>query len=188
MRRRARRSFRRGKSNYVWTSLVFTGQANVGTGIVVAALVDGNDWARVADNVSLERGAVLERIVGYLAPFADVVRSEATDFIGSMVRLAIIHDTELGFNNAVAGVGDLDLAATYVENDILWTHGWGFGGAQNTDAPAQAFAFPPSTQVDIRVKRKLTSDSVIYTVIQADQVAGYGKRIGGVLRALVRIP
>lgn len=177
----------RRKRNYSWSALVLTGTANVSTTTAFATLVDGDDWARVGSTVSLEKGAILRRIRGYLTFAADIVRSEDTDWVYSTVRMAIYRNTAEGQATLAATPPDLDLASFYVTHDILWTFGMGYGGAQNTEA--ELSAHPGITYpVDIPVNRKLDSQTVIVLALQADQVAGYGKRVAGVLRCLIETP
>lgn len=191
-RQRSHRRFRRGKKEYIWITQQSTGVPQLeGTTTFYDILVAPEDWAQGegASTANFQRGAVLERIRGWISVAPDqgalsedtILRQCWTGSIAKTSISALEEWVDLGLTFGPA------LQGWYNEADILWTHGYAITGGQ---APVVTDSKCGQTvQIDVPVKRKLTSQDVIVWATQE----GVGNieldaRLSYVLRALVSLP
>lgn len=152
---RRRRSFKRGKKNYVWASVFVTADQVALNGVTDAfPIVLRDDWARDPTNAQMiEKGAVLERIVGN-------VRCRAITIASATVSA--------GGASYIWGIGKFDeddaqllnLTTSYFGEDWMRLEA---GSIDSNNATTLAFAPQVSWrhEVDMTVKRKLTSEDEI---------------------------
>lgn len=189
--RRYARRFRRAKREYIWvTNLVENRRLVQGTNMdFIQALVAGVDWQRGAAPLGsrLEKGAVCLRIVG------DVhVHIDPTDY--ASVRAFARQQFVWGIKREDSDITEvLDLSTNAFEED--WMHLeapklYSVVDATPTLALAVSVNTIVSSHVDIRVKRKLTSEDFISLYCAADPVAGLQTdvAISFMLRCLVQLP
>jgi len=185
--RRTSRRFRAAKKEHIWVATFVTADAQVTTGDADEfPLVQRDDWARnpLAPEV-LEKGAVLTRIIGDVR-----VRTEngsgTTSLAGASYALGVRKVDE---DDSTV----LDLATTFFGEDWLWLKG---GSIPPNNATSAAYAPQPNWRhesIDIRVKRKLTSEDEIRFSFGGFEANGSG--VGTTLlvvdyffRALIQLP
>jgi len=142
-RRQGRRSFgKRNQSNLVWAAIQTT-QSLITTATAAFPIIAGSDWFGAAAG----RGsAMLMSIRGWIS--LGSVGGTATTIAMAIVKA----DKDTSLNSP------LDVA-TYVEDDILWTGGW--------NKPASATEPFMNFDVNVKAKRKISSDDEIFLVIDA---------------------
>lgn len=155
MRRRFGRRFRAQKREFIWVSTFVTADLQVTTGVCDEfPLVQRTDWTRDPNNTeTLEKGAVLTRIVGDIR-----VRTEngsgTVSPAGASYCLGIRKVDE---DDATV----LDLGVDFFQEDWMWVKG---GSIPPNNATSSAYAPQPNWRhesIDIRVKRKLTSEDEV---------------------------
>lgn len=190
---RRRRRFRAGKREYIWTTALglrvpLTGGA-ITTLDSVANLVAGSDWNRGSAVAGFQRqkGAVLQRIVG------DVWFQVDTSGGVASLRQRTAADLVFGFlkrdqDDATA----VDIAVDAYEEDWLQLYD---DQLDTIFDPTPTLTFWGGSlnchrHIDVRVKRKLTTDDVILFMAQA--IAGSGLQNAVTcsfqLRSLVALP
>lgn len=183
---RRRRWFRGAKSEFIWVATFVTADEQVTTGAVDEfPIVQRGDWVRdPANTETLEKGAVLQRIVGDIR-VRTVNGAGSISLAGASFALGIRKVDE--DDNTI-----LDLSTNFFQEDWLWTKG---GSIAPNNATTSAYGPIPNwlTSVDAGVKRKLTSEDEIrfaFGGFEAD-----GSDVGGSLlsldyyfRALIKLP
>jgi len=165
-KRRAFRSTSRGPKDQVWATVILVNQVVDDDPTIQFNLVQPTDWTAVG---SAERATVL-RVRGWLA-FSPPLGVPSTMF--SIISLM---DEDIG----VGGSSPVD-AATYGDEDILWTYG------QSVAVTAAATDIViPTINVDIKSMRKITSGMDLRISLESAGPAAAGWTINGVLRSLVR--
>lgn len=153
-RRGVSRRFRVAKREFIWITRFIVGQAIVKNGIADGIdLVEADDWSRDATNTeSLEKGAVVTRIVGSVA-FRTINGSGFPSTDGAAILWGIHKrdedDTSLP-----------TIPTTWFQEDWMHTQ----MEAIPQSSPTTPAYFPDQHRqhdVDIRVKRKLTSDETV---------------------------
>jgi len=155
--RRFSRRFRAGKREYIWASVFVTHDLVLLNGSADAfPIVLRDDWARDPTNgATLEKGAVLQRIIGN-------VRVSSDNGSGAPSPGGASYIWSLGkFDEDDAQV--LSLTTSYFGED--WMH-CEAGSLDRNNATTVAFAPQVSRHhaLDSRVKRKLTSEDEIRIV------------------------
>lgn len=186
--RRSSRRFRRGKREVIWTSVVFEGVTpDVAPG-TNSSLVLPADWVRNTGSSSFQKGCVLERIRGYVTVHRDQGFATETTGIAGVTVYGVIWKSEEEEDFAA---NDWSQSSPYNDEDILWTDGWTLQGASNVPSgtPVQQLvpAEPHQFYVDVKTRRKLTSDDQIVFTMQAGNAAP-GAEYSGVLRCLLTLP
>lgn len=184
----ARRSSRRArvapkKRELIWVSTVFQGRAfGVTTAEVPAPLVAAVDWARSTSN--FERGCTLLAIRGWLS----VVYSNTSTSTQPNWYMSIFKADEDQDHTAL----NWTVGAAYGSEDILYVDGGAslYGSMTPADATPQITDLGNiklSRQIDIRTKRKLDTDEVIWCAF-ATPSAAQDWIVSGVLRCLLQLP
>ncbi len=166
-RRRHSRAVSRRKDN-IWTTVSLPGTIIAATIQLDANIVEPSDWERQSSG---KEGATLMGIRGYLS----VTNRTATGALGSGNVLAYIAK----FDKDVASPSPA-VAATYAEEDILWTGG--------TRVPfSEAASQWPGWDVEFNVKsmRRITNGEDIRLIV-LNQLA-VAIQIASVVRGLVRV-
>lgn len=186
MRLKRNRRFRRARQNYVWASVFVTHDT-----VAMNGQTDGfpivlrDDWCRDPANAqTIEKGAVLERIVGNVRVSNDngtgVVSASGSSYIWGIGKFDE-DDAQL-----------LDLATSYFGEDWMRLEA---GSIDRNNATTVAFAPQVSRRhtVDMNVKRKLTSEDEIRFVFGGYTGIG-GSSVTELLvfdyffRSLIRVP
>lgn len=170
---RSSRRFRRGKRELIWTTIA--GQS------IAAALPGANlplslvlpvDWVR---GTNFERGAVLQGIRGwYQVGYAATSTSVSPNWFLSIVK----HEVD-----EVTTGQDWTTAGPYNGEDVLYTD----GGHMETVTATPSGNLHLSRQLEVRTKRKLTSDDFIGVNFMSPSAA-QDWTIGFVIRALIALP
>ena len=160
MANRSRRSFARGKKNYTWTSI------RIGSSLTSTVsnfqIVNDADWFGGAGQQS---GTIIA-VRGWF----DIVGTGTADS-NTMLYIGTVDEDVTSF-------ADPNAAATYVDEDIMWTGGVGKGGMSAIEpAPVKSF------DINIKVKRKIKSgtDLILSAFCNIDDDV----RIIGIMRALI---
>lgn len=153
VRRRTSRRFG-ARRNFIWASVFVTADANLmsGTADGIRILI-GADWQRELSVDSIEKGATLVRVVGDVA-----VRTETTGGTPSLGGSHYIWGLQ---KNDEEDTTQPSLASDFFGED--WMH-IRAGSIPPNNATNIAYAPQPNWRhesIDIRVKRKLTSDDVV---------------------------
>lgn len=161
--RRGRRFARRGKREFIWTSTFVTRDLVALNGDTDAfPIVVRDDWVRdPANGDTIEKGAVLTRIIGDVR-----VRSETSGGSVGLAGASYIWGIQKRDEDDTTVY---DLASNFFGED--WMHLEASSLPPN-NATTVGFAPQPNwrhPQIDIRVKRKLTSDDIVLFVF-----GGYG--------------
>jgi len=179
--RRARR-FRAGKREYVWSTVTGT-FPGVGTPMTQVPLVTRFDWARnAAGTGGLEKGAVIQRVVGNItftqpAPAAVTFLEELTNcYAGLLVR----------DEDDASGV-DLTIDA-FQENWMQMWSGQTYYAVNNVVTLAWAVREQLSFNVDVRVKRKLTTEDELGLYLGSLPTVGTNADAFFFLRTLIALP
>lgn len=153
-RPRFRRRFRRQKHEYIWTGTFVTADATLLDGDTDGlVLVDPDDWRRTTIDENLEKGAVLLRIVGDVR-FRTETSGGSPSLGGASYIWGIV-------KRDVDDSAPLDLGTNFFGED--WLH-LRAGSIPPNNATNIAYAPQPNwrhEEVDVGVKRKLTSDEKI---------------------------
>jgi len=189
---RHRRRARQGKREFIWTTqTILHLPIGVAGGTIfdfITNVVSPTDWVRDVANINvLEKGAVLQRIVGDLWFSVDTSGGTA----GLRARTAA--DTVHGFVKRDADdVSNMDLAVDAYGEDWLQLH---HECIDTIFDPTPTLTFwggglNVHRAVDVRVKRKLTSDEVIGFYVCDMSSAGLqnSRVVSGTLRALIALP
>jgi len=166
--RRTTRRFRAAKKEFIWVATFVTADLQLTTGDADEfPLVQREDWARdpLAPD-TIEKGAVLTRIIGDVR-----VRTENGSGTTSLAGLSYI----LGLRKVDEDDGTvLDLATTFFGEDWMWLKA---GSIAPNNATSSAYAPQPNWRhedVDVRVKRKLTSEDEIRFAFGGFEANGSG--------------
>ena len=164
-RRRARYSSSRGPKNNVW-SVVLIEDLVIDTIVTEADIVNAGDLQAAA--TGFQRFTLL-RIRGWVSISKDV--TSVVDSTLFMMIYATDND---------AGVVDPSSAASYTDEDVLWT----YGVKQEGYLAANTVSSSHTVQVDVKAMRKIdTSRNIRFAVVSS--VAGL-QRISAVFRGLTR--
>ena len=165
-RRRFSRSISRGPKNNVW-SVVLLDEVVVDTGVVEADIVNAGDLQAAA--TGFQRFTLL-RVRGWLS-----ISKDAANLGGTSVFM-IVYTTD---NDA--GTVSPIVAATYTDEDVLWSAGADFPAAGTANISLMA---PTQIELDVKAMRKIdTSRNVRFSIIGSSAGA---VTVSGVLRGLVR--
>jgi len=148
-----RRSFKRGAAkpkDWVWTTVVSEQQIVDGV-IADIPLMSAGTWEANANN--FER-ATLTRIVGWVSFFQQV---QGTIVDATSLYMAVVK-RELG---ATPGFQP-SLAGDYDVHDVMWTWGVALSGGSTSIRPT----FANTQAVDIKVKRRITSQDTVDLVAE----------------------
>ena len=160
MANRRSRSFVRGKKNYTWTSIRIG--SSLGTTIANFAIVNDADWVAAAG----QQGGTILAIRGWF----DIVGTGTADSNTHMYIGTVDED--------VTTFADPNSAATYVDEDIMWTGGAGKGGMSAIEGqPIARF------DIDIKAKRKIKAGTSL--ILSATCNVDDDTRIIGILRTLI---
>lgn len=191
-RSRIRRSSRRGrvgKREVLWTTVVFDNVSPSLAPGTTSQLVAPVDWVRSGG--AYQRGCVLTRIRGWLqASFTGQVTTEVAGTIPGEFY-AVVWKAE---EEEDESTNDWSSSASYNDEDILWTGGVSFPGATNIPlaGPNLYQLVQPQMRawdIDIRTKRKLTSDDVINLTVQGESSGALTyESYSGVVRSLLLLP
>jgi len=164
-RRAGRRSVSRGPKNNIW-SVVLLESAAIGAGITEGDIVNASDMQ--APLTGFQRYTLL-RIRGWLAVSKAIGATADAGFM-------MIYVTD-----ADSATDDPSVAATYTDEDILWTGGYEF-------SPFVVGALEPSqnVRIDIDVKSMRKIDTSRDVRFAFTQNLNGSTTVSGVLRALVR--
>jgi len=159
MGNRAHRRSSGGKKNYVWTSIRIG--SSLGTTITQFQLINDADWVGAAGQPSAT-------IVGVRGWF-DIVGSGVVDsntflYIGTQ-------------DEDISTFASPNAAATYVNEDIMWTGGCGKGVAAIEGQPLKSFV------IDIKAKRKIKGGTNL--IMNAECNVDNDVRIIGIIRCLL---
>lgn len=168
LKTRSSRRFRRGKREYIWCTSLLLSQTLTTTRLIIPIVLP-QEWER-SSGVSFQKGAVLQRIMGWIS----VIPFGTTTSASTMAGMILINDVD-------ETPGDPTLVADYVDEDIFWTFGHSSG---TTAADANEVL---TQQVDIRSKRKLASNQVVNLLLNGNTAAPEW-RYSLCLRALVALP
>lgn len=186
--RRSSRRARRGKRELIWTSVVFEGVSAAVAPGTNSALVLPSDWIRNTGGSSFQKGCVLERIRGYINVYRTGLTVSDAGGTGTENVYASIWKSEE--EEDFAG-NDWSLSSPYNDEDILWTDGAALVGSTNISAGTPVFQLQQpqwmKLEVDVKARRKLTSDDQIVFTVQSGSVSPAGT-YSGVLRALLTLP
>lgn len=172
MRRRGARAVRQ-KRETLWTAMQINQDSVDSATVSVGNIVDRTDWA---DDDSFARGGTLERIRGTLSiNFGGPVTSAA----GALwLAIWLSNDDETAPDPSV--VGD------YVENDCLWSKVVNWTSTQFTSVGIMNTQ-PIIIDVDVKAKRKLTSNSIVLMTWRATGASSDENFImSGLIRGLVK--
>lgn len=170
--RRSSRRFVRGKREMIWTALQFNDAAFALT-VASGNIVDRTDWA---DEGGFVRGGVLERVRGSISIMSTQTGSTARGV--GWLAISIQNDDEVAI--------DPSNPTDFVENDVIWQRVVGWGTAFQS-ATGEARYFSTDIDVDIKARRKLTTNSIVlFNFVASTAIAG--GRISGMLRGLVSKP
>lgn len=151
------------RQEHFWTSSVADRTAVIAGNLLTFPVVTGADWSVRIGFAT----ATVARVRGSVS----VTPTGATGAAGGAVfAAALVLDQD-------EAVPSLALAATYVEEDILWT---ACGAINGNSVPDAQNLF--HREIDIRVRRKLKPEDQLLVVVQMQGQAGL---VSGVLRALV---
>jgi len=166
MARRRGRSVSRGPKNNIWT-VVILDVVSITTSVTEANIVEPDDWQ--PSTSGFERATLL-RIRGWLC-----AASIPTDVnAASLMAMIYVCDADDSVNSPSA-------VASYTKEDVLWSYGWSWPGAN-----AASVEKPSSTtvMVDVKAMRKISSaQEVRLSVVGSDATTA---TVSGVLRALIR--
>ena len=155
------RAFRRtsGKKNYTWTSIRIG--SNLSTTIVNFQLINDADWVGAAGQPS----GTIVAIRGWFDLVGDgVVESNTFLYVGTV-------------DEDVTSFASSNAAATYVNEDIMWTGGCGKGVAAIEGQPLKSF------EIDIKAKRKIKAGTNL--ILSAECTVDNDVRIIGIIRCLI---
>lgn len=175
MKSRSIRRFRNPKTKRetIWTTIVASGVAAAIPGAnLPLSLVLPVDWVR---GTNFERGAVLAGIRGWYS-----VSYAATSTFTTPTWYMAIAKQEV---DEVTAGQDWTISTPYNSEDVLWTDGGHISIA--TATPSSNLNL--SRQLDVRTKRKLTSDDFIGISFMS-LGASADWLISGVFRALIVLP
>ena len=163
------RAVHRGPKNNLWTTVLFN-QTQLGLGAQNTSLiVTEDDWIRAAGGN--ERATIL-RVRGKLTVAADELGAVAS---GTVMAYVMVEDED------VAIAASPFLAATYANEDILWT-----GSVAMPQFALDTVIEPYTWDLDIKAMRRIQRDQELKIVI-ANAAAGRKVIVTGVLRALLRL-
>jgi len=182
-RRRSIRRFSRGTKQYLWvTTLKFNSLQ--GTTPDIDLIVTPNDWALQA---AMQKGAKLEAIRGWYSYGPSAPLSEDSSlqncFMSCIGKTTVSGSLEMvddpaSYNPMVDGF--------YDEADLLWTDGCQIVGGQSTIGPSPAVWH--TVQLNVPVKRKLTSQDVIYWLGAESTASSLDVYLSACWRCLISIP
>jgi hypothetical protein len=168
-RRALRRAVRRHR-DLIWVTTLIQASILESTPVDIADIVLPADWS--AGNTGFDRATLLG-IRGWYNILQSTVGTSAdatAAFMAFYMTDALV----------VANPFDPSVAAQYNAVDILWTDGLAIGA---TAMPAQA-----STQVNIKAKRKITSQSNVRVALTLDSdTASPRVNVAGCIRALLQL-
>ncbi len=168
-RRPSRSTSRRGPKNNLWTTVLFN-QTPIGAGAQNTSLiVTADDWIRAAGG---NERCTLLRIRGMLS-FAPEANTAVV--ASAMMSYVMVEDAD------VAVAASPFVAATYANEDILWT--------ASAALPALAVDEPgPQSNwvIDIKAMRRIQKDQEI-KIVTANTAGSRTQEVSGVLRALLRL-
>lgn len=184
--RRSARRFRRGKKEVLWASITFenvTAAVAPGTN---SALVLPSDWVRNTGGGAFQKGCVLERVRGWVDVHATGVAVTDTTGTGAESVYFVLWKSEEE-EDFVAN--DWSISPSYNDEDVLWTGGAAWSGSTNLPAAGVQLQQPrhKTLEVDVKSRRKLTSDDQIVFTAQSAAVVPTAL-YSGVLRALLTLP
>lgn len=169
---RSVKRFRSGKREMMWATVaaqsVSAGvtSANIPTGLVLPV-----DWVR---GTNFERGATLVGIRGWY----QVAYQATSTSIAPSWYLAIVKSEQ-----DESLIHDWTIATPYNSEDVLYTDGGHMTIAATTPSGWQF----PSRQLDVRTKRKLTSDDTIDLNFVTPSTS-QDWTISGIFRCLLQLP
>jgi len=172
---RARRSFRRTRTasgrDLVWITTVVRASVLETTPIDIGEVVVPQDWSN--GNVGFDRATLLS-VRGQLSAI-QVANSTATEIPGFWGAMYLTDD------QIAANSMDPSNATEYVQFDTIWT----FCGAN----PASSGSTPFNWLIDIRAKRKLTTQSAIRCAVTVGSDLSANPRVSfvGLFRALLQL-
>lgn len=186
---RTRRSTRRGriaKREVLWATIVLDNVAIPAAPGVDLSLVLPSDWVRNNNATSFQKGAVLERVRGWIDLAHGGLYATDAAGIGTETVYAVVWKSD---EEEDVSANDWGAAPTYNDEDLLWVGGAVFPGSENAPA-AGTFLQQPQVkhlEFDIKSRRKLDSDTVISFTLQSGSGAP-ASNASGVLRALITLP
>jgi len=165
-RTRVVRGKARGPKDQVWTALLLNGVAVDDNPAISRDIVTAADWAVGG---GFERGTIL-RVRGWLICQPPIA-------VPSTLFMTVgLQDKDL-----VVGFAQPVVAATYIDEDIMWSAGQSVA----VTAAANDLWVPPLI-VDIKTMRKITAADDLRLTMQTTGPAAANWSVSGVLRALVR--
>ncbi len=163
------RSVKRGPKNNLWTAVLYAGTQIALGAQNTSLIVTQDDWIRAA--AGNERCTIL-RVRGTLSIAHEEVAATAA---GAVQAYAMVEDED------VTTTASPFVAATYAEEDILWTNGIAW-----PTMAANTVVSPVHWVIDIKAMRRIQRDQELKMVI-ANGAAGRKVVVNGVIRALLRL-
>lgn len=169
------------KKEWIWVqSLNLATQLPPGQN-VRQALVIGADWDRTV-GASFEKGAVLTRMVGTVQAIPDAAPTGGVVTVYTLPWY--IAKTDVDFAATLLGANNL---VAYADTDILQTGLiMGIKGAAAVNTPSSWVEEAWNQRLDIKVKRKLTSEDSITLVLTNNSPSAASVSV--MFRCLVQLP
>jgi len=159
-----------GPKNNIWTTVIADRVTVAANGQTADVIVATTDWARGSVGGS-ERATIL-RVRGWMS-FAGKRIAGAVGSAGLMAYLTVVDED-------ISTDADPKTAATYIDEDILWTHGASLSAAAVAESRASVF-----WEVDVKAMRKIRIGQEL-RMVWANLGAESIER-SMVLRALLRV-
>lgn len=169
------------KKEWVWIQSLNLGTVLAPGASQRQALVIGADWDRTV-GASFEKGAVLTRMVGTISVCHDTYASAGLVAISQVPWY--IGKTDVDF---AATLGVANALVSYADTDVLQTGLFQIMKGAGVASTPSAYALEAAThRIDVKVKRKLTSEDSITLVATNNGTVSIAISI--MMRCLVQLP